>query len=372
MNKIRAFEWKFFGAGLFATAVMAMMLFFGTVTSAADLGLGNNLSVITSKASMRSYQLSQVRNLYMEVYGDHIVRDNKNPIWIPVDNPLAVLDVIQSQTLQYHVTRTGTAYLSVQLVDRFGYGTFFGYKNTEIVTNGVGGVYLKDNTVDLEMNNEVPLRMKLQSYDDYVYQILVKIFDKNGNLKNERQLHINQGNDGYITFYYPTAYLGDILVGKDYTAEIVFRGGNHITGEQITTAYNPVTGEKIIGYDGTVDMSKSTIKDFVFLTDTDVVVKIATTNNIGENKTYQLTLTGTRDLKVCGKTTEGKVAKWVTLRQFDDYGNIIGEENFDNMTTIWDLPAGKYHLWFDWEDGVVVAPGWYDWYYNWEYGGGKG
>lgn len=372
MNKICAVEWKFFGLGLMMTALMAMLLFFGTTTNAASVDLGD-LPMIKDEASMRSYQITQIRSFYMEVYGDRIVRDDKNPLWVPVDNPMKVLETIQSQTLKYHVTELGNVYLCINLINGDGYGTFYGYKNTEIVTNGAGGVLLKDNTIQLEMSKEVPIKIKMGSSDEYIYQIIVKIFDGNGNLINERSLRISRNSDGRLIFYYPTAYLGNILAEKGYSAEIILRGINQITGETITSAYNPTTGQQIVGYDGSDSMSKTTIKDMVYLSDnSDVVVKIATTNYVGKNPTYQLTLTETKDLKVYGKTTEGKVAKGVMLRQFDDYGNIIGEEHFDNMTTIWGLPAGTYHLWFDWTDGDLIDPEWYDWYYNWSYNGGMG
>jgi hypothetical protein len=350
----------------FMLVVFVSATFFGANALATDLGLTNGLSMIVDTASMRSYQLSRSHNAYLGVYGDRVTQDGREGTWLYQSNPDKLLGAVDSQTLGYHVTELGEIGLTLQLYDNDGYPTFYGWNDTETVTNKAGEVVLKDNSMGLEMNGEEPIKFSLPP-DTALSGVRIRLFDKNGNLVKDQSLNNSQSQDGGTLVYYPTAFLGDILAQNGYTAEFFITTYNQTSGETTTVVWNPQTGQLKLGYDGSATIGDISIKGVVPLADnSDAFVVVETTDGVAVNPTYKVKLTTSKSFMAYGKTSEGKVANGFTLRWFDETGKILGEEHFANGSTL-TLEAGSYHLWFDWDMGDLMDPADYYWYYNYYY-----
>ena len=346
---------------------------FGLVTQAGDSGLPVNLPMLASKSAMVSYQLSQSHRAYLAVYGDRLIQGGNSGLWVYESNPDKLLDTVLAQKLSYHVTEVGQIGLTLQLYNDDQQITFYGYNWNETMMNENGEVVLRDNSIQLEMTSEVPIKFK-PTRDMILSGMEVRVYDRYGNLIKVQYLNTSSSADGGSWIYYPVAFLGDILAKNGYTAELQISTYNQVNGQSETVVYDPASGEQKAGHDGEVTVGSVTVKGTVRLADnSDVMAVIVTTNNVAENPVYIVKLTATKNLTVLGKTSEGALAKGFTIRQFDETGKIIGEEYLANGATLSGIGAGLYHVWFDWNEGDLVDPTNYDWYYEYHYyEGGKG
>ena len=374
---MRKTEWGMFGVGVFMTIILALVLSFGTTANAAgpstpvtpSISLPNELSMLTSKASMRSHQLRQSHHFYMGLYGNRVINDGQNNVWVYDLKPSELIDKVKSQTIKYRVTEPSPVTLTVQFYNNIGYPTCYGWKNTEAVEDGNGGVVLKENTIQMEVAEESPLEFSV-SPNTYLYGISVKIFDKDGNIVKEMSLNIIRQDNGSVWVLYPSAFLGEVLASNGYTAELTIRTYDYDTDKTTTVVYDPASGKQKVGYEGNATVGEVSIKGVKFLPDnSDVMGVITTTNNIAENVLYKVKLTETKSVTLYCKTSEGAVAKGCTVRRLDEWGNVVGEEYFTNGSNP-DLEPGFYDVWFDWNEGDLIDPSNYYWYYHWNYEGG--
>jgi len=350
--------------------VLVGTLFTGmTAVAANNAGLPDKLPMLASRPEMISYQVNSSHRAFMQVYGNRLIPGGRPYTWLYNSNPDKLAQSVTSYKLDYHVTELGPIGLSVEWQNDDGYTTFIGYTNTETIMTDSGKVVLKVTSLEPEMVSEPYI--KLQSEDGtFIYSLLMKIFDQQGNLVEQKQLYSysSRNENGGVMVQMPVAYLGDALARNGYTAEFCVGVYNPNTGESATVAYNPTSGEVIPGYDGEATIGSVNLKGTVRLTDSDVFAKVVTTNAVGENPLYILTLTATKSVTVYAKTSEGKVAKGCKIKLIDETGKTIAEQYVPNGSNLSGLGAGLYHIWFDWNDGDLIDADDYYWYYHSYYG----
>jgi hypothetical protein len=320
---------------------MIMLAVLVSLVSIQTIAEGNPLWMVTSKASLTSYAISQVGRGSAQVWAPTSVYGEcfTNNVYCELpfgerSDAFKVLGLLKQQQLRFSVVRPDVDQVNsyIGLYSNDGWCMFYGWGYGNLFKDDLGNWFPPDSLLKFEtyLNWEIPILSGVR-------EAKVVLRDKDGNVISTQYLNINEN--------------GQIMYRRDFLEQPGEIIATMKDGSSIAASLNDDKVYQIIGVPAKLDASI----DGVVLFETNakkLVVNPKSYEGYGESPLVRGTFTQMQLFTLGAKTTEGEVPIGVWLRNIET--SSVDEWQYLEI----DTPTGETNI-------IIGTPGTYEFRFEW-------